>query len=30
VPFVERDQLYGPYVEALAEMVWEGRLEIGD
>jgi histidine ammonia-lyase len=30
VPFVERDQLYGPYVEALAEMVWEGKLEIGD
>lgn len=29
VPFVEQDQLYGPYVEALAEMVKEGGLQIG-
>jgi histidine ammonia-lyase len=30
VPFIEQDRLYGPYVEALAEMVVEGRLESGD
>jgi histidine ammonia-lyase len=30
VPFIEQDQLYGPYVEALAEMVRESRLESGE
>ena len=29
-PFIVRDQVYGPFVEALAELVRQGRLEIGD
>jgi histidine ammonia-lyase len=30
VPFIEHDQLYGPYVEALAERLQDGGLGIGD